>query len=67
MKDIGMKEKIGESKKKFEIWFRKRKKNEKLNMKYMSEEIKKVWKEEIYKIIWKKEIRKREMRIDEMY
>ncbi|XP_017488792.1 PREDICTED: uncharacterized protein LOC108377030 isoform X2 [Rhagoletis zephyria] len=64
--DIGLTAHVGDSKTKFEIWFRKRKPDDTWTMQCMSEDIKNAWTEEISKLLWKQANRNREIRLAEM-
>ncbi|XP_011180766.2 uncharacterized protein LOC105211141 isoform X1 [Zeugodacus cucurbitae] len=64
--DIGLTAHVGDSKTKFEIWFRKRKPEDTWTLQCMSEDIKNAWAEEISKLLWKQANRNREIRLAEM-
>ncbi|XP_054735640.1 uncharacterized protein LOC129242809 isoform X1 [Anastrepha obliqua] len=64
--DIGLTAHVGDSKTKFEIWFRKRKPEDTWTLQCMSEDIKNAWTEEISKLLWKQANRNREIRLAEM-
>lgn len=63
MTDIGLTEKIGDSTTKFEIWFRKRKRNDTFILQAMSEDVKKAWTEELSQLLWKQAMRNRGKRL----
>ncbi|XP_020714203.1 uncharacterized protein LOC101455976 isoform X3 [Ceratitis capitata] len=64
--DIGLTAHVGDSKTKFEIWFRKRKPEDTWTLQCMSEDIKNAWTDEISKLLWKQANRNREIRLAEM-
>ncbi len=57
--DIGLTAHVGDSKTKFEIWFRKQKPGDTWTLQSMSEEIKFAWTDEISKLLWKQAKRNR--------
>uniref|UniRef100_A0A0K8V0Y1 Pleckstrin y domain-containing family G member 4B n=1 Tax=Bactrocera latifrons TaxID=174628 RepID=A0A0K8V0Y1_BACLA len=57
--DIGLTAHVGDSKTKFEIWFRKRKPEDTWTLQCMSEDIKNAWADEISKLLWKQANRNR--------
>ncbi|XP_071785103.1 puratrophin-1-like isoform X4 [Asterias amurensis] len=63
MTDIGMTESIGESGLKLEIWFRRRKTNDKAyTLHARSHSVKQAWTQDISKLLWKQAFRSKEAR-----
>lgn len=50
--DIGLTAHVGDSTTKFEIWFRKRKRDDTWTLQSMSEDIKNSWTEEFSRLLW---------------
>jgi hypothetical protein len=64
--DIGLTAHVGDSKTKFEIWFRKRKPGDTWTLQSMSEDVKNTWANEISNLLWNQAKRNREVRMAEM-
>lgn len=64
--DIGFTAQVGDSKNRFEIWFRKRKPNETIILEATNVEVKQAWVDDISRLLWKQALRNRELRMAEM-
>jgi pleckstrin homology domain-containing family G member 4 len=64
--DIGLTAHVGDSKTKFEIWFRKRKPGDTWTLQCISEDVKNAWANEITNLLWNQAKRNREVRMAEM-
>ena len=57
--DIGFTAQVGDSKSRFEIWFRKRKPNETIILETSNTEVKEAWVDDISRLLWKQALRNR--------
>lgn len=64
--DIGLTAHVGDSKTKFEIWFRKRKPEDTWTLQSFSEDIKNLWSNEISRLLWEQAKKNRAIRMQEM-